>query len=69
MSDLISELERECTEAGVAPTAVLKAANVHPSLWWKWRSGRVSPTLKSFEAVRGKLREMAANAHPDTKAA
>ncbi|MCX7585043.1 hypothetical protein OUA97_01430 [Phenylobacterium sp. 58.2.17] len=42
---------------------------MHPSLWWKWRSGRVSPTLKSFEAARGKLREMAANATPEGRAA
>lgn len=69
MSDLITHFERDCAAAGLAPTAVLKAASVHPSLWWKWRSGRVSPTLKSFEAVSQKLREIAANANASDQAA
>lgn len=60
MSNLITEFERECEAAGHAPAAVLKAAGVHPSLWWKWKEGKVSPTLRSFEPARDKLKELRA---------
>lgn len=59
MSNLIAEFERDCVAADLAPTAVLKAASVHPSLWKKWKEGRVSPTLRNFEAARNKLEELA----------
>jgi hypothetical protein len=58
MADLITEFERDCDRAGVKPTAILKAAAVHPSLWWKWKEGKVSPTLRNFEAARNKLDEL-----------
>ena len=66
MSDLINEFERDCESAGVKPATVLKAADVHPSLWWKWKSGNVSPTLKSFEAARRKLDELTAEQPPQS---
>lgn len=52
MSDLLSDFERDCAAAGVSPTAALKAGGVHPTLWSKWASGAVSPTLRNFEAAR-----------------
>lgn len=52
MSDLITEFERDCAKAEVPPTAALKAGGVHPSLWTKWKTGGVSPTLRNFEAAR-----------------
>lgn len=55
---LLDQFEAACTTAEIRPTAVLKAANLHHSLWWKWKSGQVSPTLRSFEAVVIKLEEM-----------
>jgi hypothetical protein len=51
MSDLLSDFERDCASAGVAPSAALKAGGVHPTLWAKWKGG-MSPTLKNFEAAR-----------------
>lgn len=59
---LLDRFEEACVAAKVRPTAVLKAAEIHPSLWWKWRAGGVSPTLRSFEAVVTKLEEMGGNA-------
>ena len=52
MSELLATFKKDCASAGVAPTAALKAAGVHPSLWAKWESGAVSPTLRNFEAAR-----------------
>lgn len=54
-TSLLVEFERDCERAGVKPTDVLRAAGVHPTLWPKWRDGRVSPTLRSFEAARRAL--------------
>ena len=62
MIDLLPEFERSCEAAGVRPTDALKAANVHPTLWWKWKSGGVSPTLKSFEKACDGLRILRARA-------
>lgn len=55
MSVLLDQFERDCTAIEVAPTAALKRGGVHPSLWWKWKNGDVSPTLRSFEAARAGL--------------
>lgn len=60
MSTLIEDFRRECADAKVSPAAVLKEAGIHPSLWWKWRSAKVSPTLKNFEAAKAKLEEIIA---------
>lgn len=58
MSTLIDDFERDCETASVKPVEVLKAAKIHPSLWWKWKAGKVSPTLRNFEAARSKLQEL-----------
>lgn len=58
MSDLLADFERDCDAAGVKPTAVLKAAKIHTSLWWKWKADKTSPTLRNFEAAKNKLAEM-----------
>lgn len=58
--NLIQTFEADCKAAGVKPTDVLQRAGVHRSLWWKWKEGKVSPTLKSFEAVSAKLGEIVA---------
>lgn len=55
MSDLLAEFEHDCAQAGVAPHQVLKRAGIHTSLWWKWREGKASPTLKNFERARAEL--------------
>lgn len=52
MSDLLTNFERDCTRAKVTPSAALKAGGVHPTLWPKWKSGAVSPTLRNFENAR-----------------
>lgn len=55
---LLETFEEACLAAKVKPTAALKAAGVHPSLWWKWKAGKVSPTLRRFEAAVAMLEEM-----------
>lgn len=55
---LLDRFEEACTDAKVKPTAVLRAAGIHSSLWWKWKAGGVSPTLRNFEAAVAKLHEM-----------
>lgn len=55
---LLARFEESCVEASISPHVVLKAAGVHPSLWWKWKTGRVSPTLRNFEAAVEQLIEM-----------
>lgn len=52
MSDLLRDFETACERVGVSPAAALKAGGVHPTLWWKWKTGRVSPTFASFEKAK-----------------
>lgn len=59
MSDLLTEFERECGDAGVKPTEALRRGGVHPTLWSKWTRGK-SPTLKNFEAAKRGLHEIIA---------
>lgn len=58
MSKLLNKFAADCLEAGVTPRQVLRKASIHDSLWWKWQTGKVSPTLRSFEAVTEKLDEL-----------
>jgi predicted transcriptional regulator len=60
MSHLLRQFEADCQAARITPPRVLRHAKVHPSLWWKWKEGKVSPTLKSFERVCDALSEMKA---------
>jgi hypothetical protein len=55
---LLDRFEEACVSAKVKPTTVLRAAGIHASLWWKWKAGGVSPTLRNFEAAVAKLEEM-----------
>lgn len=57
---LIAEFESECGSLDVSPTSVLEAAGVHKSLWWKWKAGKISPSLRNWEAARQKLGELSA---------
>lgn len=71
MSHLLRQFEADCQAAQITPPRVLRHAKVHPSLWWKWKEGKVSPTLKSFERVRVALDEIKADndARPHGEAA
>lgn len=55
---LLERFEEACVAANLRPAAVLKAAAIHPSLWWKWKAGGVSPTLRNFELAVAKLEEL-----------
>lgn len=59
---LLDRFEEACAKADLRPTAVLRQAGVNPSTWWRWKSGTVSPTLRKFEAVIGKLEELGGDA-------
>ena len=59
MADLITQFEQDCKAASVSPPAALVAGGVHRSMWARWRSGTVSPTLKKFEQAREGLRKLA----------
>jgi transcriptional regulator with XRE-family HTH domain len=58
MSSAIQDFERDCSAAGVSAASVLRRAGLNPSNWSRWKSGDVSPTLRSFEAARAALRSM-----------
>lgn len=58
LSDAIDRFARACGEATVTPQAALREGGVDPSLWLKWRSGKVSPTFKSFEAATAGLQRI-----------
>lgn len=58
MSNLLSKFETDCAEADIAPHLVLRAAGIHTSLWWRWKEGKTSPTLKNFEKACAQLRQM-----------
>jgi hypothetical protein len=68
MSVFIAEFEAQCRAAGVSPPMALKAGGVHPTLWSRWKSGAVSPTLRNFEAAMDGLAKIMA-APPNQDAA
>jgi len=59
MSNLLSDFERDCRQANVEPRDALDAGGVHRSLWTKWKEGKVSPTLRNFEAAMSGLQKLA----------
>jgi len=61
MSNLIQTFSARCDAIGVKPVEVLRRAGLHGSVWWRWRSGAVSPTLRSFEAAERVLGEIEAH--------
>ncbi len=54
----ILAFESECAAAGVDPVDVLARAGTHRSTWFRWKKGKVSPTLRSFQAARVALADM-----------
>ncbi len=60
MSRTIDQFERDCAAAGLAPVAVLKEAGLNSSTWFRWKSGKVSPTLRSFEGAQEALARLSA---------
>jgi len=61
MSNLIQTFSARCDAVGVRPVEVLRQAGLHGSVWWRWRSGAVSPTLRSLEAAERVLAEIEAH--------
>lgn len=57
-SKLLDRFAADCVSAKTTPRKVLRAAGIHESLWWKWATGRVSPTLKSYETAVETLDQM-----------
>lgn len=51
----MEQFAAECRAAGTTPEAVLREAGLHRSVWFRWRSGRVSPTLRTWDAAREAL--------------
>jgi len=62
MSILLNQFLADCECAGVEPRAALAAGGVHPSLWYRWKEGSVSPTLRNFEAAKRGLENLQAEA-------
>lgn len=52
---LIEQFEADCERAGVKPSAVVKRAGMAASTWFRWKSGEVSPTVRSLDAARDAL--------------
>lgn len=48
----VTEFERQCGDAGIAPEAVLKEAGLHRSAWFRWKAGTFEPRLRSWDAVQ-----------------
>lgn len=55
MANLIDKFEQDCRDAGVRPVSAIKAAGLNSSTWFRWKSGAVSPTLRSLEAAQAGL--------------
>lgn len=55
---LLDRFEEACADMKIHPMVVLKASGADPSLWWKWKSRKVSPTLRKFEAAVVALESM-----------
>jgi hypothetical protein len=60
MSEVIAEFERECEAAGVRPTAALVAGGVHPTQWWRWKTGKFMPGTRSLQKAKAGLASLAA---------
>lgn len=71
MSRTIDQFERDCAASGLSPVVVLKAAGLNSSTWFRWKAGKVSPTLRSFEGAQEALAKLAAanDASPQSEAA
>lgn len=52
LTKIIEEIERTCRKRRVDLDDVLKAADVHPSTWRRWRAGSHSPQLGKLMAVQ-----------------
>ena len=63
--EVIDAFERDCAAAGLKPVDVLRAAGLHRSTWFRWKrkaapgEQAVSPNLRSLEAAKRKLAELA----------
>lgn len=58
MLDVLAEFESDCIAADILPSSALREGGVHPTLWGKWKSGAVSPTLRNFEAAKRGLESL-----------
>lgn len=54
----MQQFAEACAEAGVTPEAALQAAGLHRSVWFRWRSGEVSPTLRNWDAAHEALENL-----------
>lgn len=60
MTNLLQDFEDECVAADIAPADALDKGGLHPTNWWRWKSGKVSPSLKNFGKAQDGLRQMIA---------
>lgn len=63
MADFIDQFEKECAAADVKPVEALRAAGMHRSTWFRWKSGTNPPNLRNLEKAQEGIKKAAAQAH------
>jgi hypothetical protein len=51
----ITEFKNACESAGTTPLAVVQEAGLHRTAWFRWKSGKVSPNFRKWDAVQRAL--------------
>lgn len=57
---LIESLVNRSIDLNTPIFAVLERAGVNESTWWRWKTGKASPTLKTLQKVERVLDEIEA---------
>jgi transcriptional regulator with XRE-family HTH domain len=58
--DIIENLVNRSIDLNTPIIAVLEKAGVNESTWWRWKTGKASPTLKTLQKVERVLDEIEA---------
>ena len=51
MRDEILEMERVLKLSGQSAADLCRAAEIAPTTWWRWKEGKMDPTLLSWRRV------------------
>jgi hypothetical protein len=51
----VLQFEQDCIAAGTTPEAVVTAAGLHRSAWFRWKGGNVFPNMRNWDAVHSAL--------------
>ncbi len=51
----VLQFEQDCTDAGTTAEAMVCAAGLHRSAWYRWKAGAVLPNMRNWDAAHSAL--------------